>query len=204
MATLNATNLKHASSGSNNIVLASDGSTTISNLSGGVGKILQVVSVFKGTRFTTSSESWTDITDLSIAITPSATSSKILVMCSMGMAGVRTNTGDFGNGIRVMRDIGGAGYSNNNKLNGASDGSRDRICFKGHGWSYNNDHMPGGVGFNGVDDPNTTSQVTYKIQVQCQSSSYAFFLNGNTTNANNASIAQSRGMTSLIAMEISG
>ena len=43
MATLNATNLKHSSSGSNNIVLGSDGSTTISNLSGGVGKILQVL-----------------------------------------------------------------------------------------------------------------------------------------------------------------
>ena len=41
MATLNATNLKHASSSSNNIVLASDGSTTISNLSK-AGKILQV------------------------------------------------------------------------------------------------------------------------------------------------------------------
>ena len=180
-----------------------DGIIQSADFAAGVrGKILQVVSVFKGSRFTTNSESWTDITDLSIAITPSATSSKILVMCSMGMAGVRTNTGDFGNGIRVMRDIGGAGYSNNNKLNGASDGSRDRICFKGHGWSYNNDHMPGGVGFNGVDDPSTTSQVTYKVQVQCQSSSYAFFLNGNTSNVNNSSIAQSRGMTSLIAMEV--
>ena len=42
MATLNATNLKHASSSSNNIVLASDGSTTISNLSN-AGKILQVL-----------------------------------------------------------------------------------------------------------------------------------------------------------------
>ena len=31
-----------------------------------------------------------------------------------------------------MRDIGGAGYSNDNKLNGASDGSRDRIAFKGN------------------------------------------------------------------------
>ena len=34
MATLNATNLKHASSGSNNIVLAADGSTTISKSGG--------------------------------------------------------------------------------------------------------------------------------------------------------------------------
>ena len=42
MATLSTTNIKHASSGSNNIVLAADGSTTISNLSN-AGKILQVV-----------------------------------------------------------------------------------------------------------------------------------------------------------------
>ena len=122
----------------------------------------------------------------------------------MGAAGTRINNGDFGNGIRVMRDIGGGGYSNDNKLNGAADGSRDRITFKGHGWSYNNDHMPGGVGFTGVDDPNTTSAVTYKVQVVCQSSSYAFFLNRNSTNGNNSSIAQARSMTSLIAMEIGG
>jgi len=47
MATLNATNLKHASSGSNNIVLAADGSTTISNLSD-AGKLLQVVNTQTG------------------------------------------------------------------------------------------------------------------------------------------------------------
>ena len=168
------------------------------------GKILQVVNVFKGDGFTTNSTSFTDITGLSISITPSSTSSKIMLSCSMGAAGTRINNGDFGNGIRVMRDIGGGGYSNDNKLNGAADGSRDRITFKGHGWSYNNDHMPGGVGFTGVDDPNTTSAVTYKVQVVCQSSSYAFFLNRNSTNGNNSSIAQARSMTSLIAMEIGG
>ena len=168
------------------------------------GKILQVVNVFKGDGFTTNSTSFTDITGLSISITPSSTSSKIMLSCSMGAAGTRINNGDYGNGIRVMRDIGGGGYSNNNKLNGAADGSRDRITFKGHGWSYNNDHMPGGVGFTGVDDPNTTSAVTYKVQVVCQSSSYAFFLNRNSTNADNSSIAQARSQTSLIAMEIGG
>ena len=64
--------------------------------------------------------------------------------------------------------------------------------------------MPGGVGFTGVDDPNTTSVVTYKVQVVCQSTSYAFFLNRNSTNGNNSSIAQARSQTSLIAMEIGG
>jgi|TARA_R100001510_G_scaffold34310_1_gene30792 hypothetical protein len=194
--------IRNSSAGSDGITLSSDGKVAFPNTS--TGKILQAVNVFKGNRFTTSSTSWTDITDLSISITPSATSSKILLMCSMGAAGVNKSNLDYGNGIRVMRDIGGAGYSNDNKLNGATDGNRDRITFKGHGWAYNNDHMPGGVGFNGVDDPSTTSAVTYKVQVICQSSSYAFVLNGNITSGNNSSIAQGRSMTSLIAMEIAG
>jgi len=180
------------------------GDSTSIDSGGSLGKILQTASVFKGNRFTTNSESWTDISGLSISLTPSATSSKILIMCSMGAAGTRINNGDYGNGIRVLRDIGGGGYTNANKLNGAQESNRDRITFKGHGWSYNSDHMPGGVGFTGVDDPNTTSAVTYKVQIQCQSSSYAFFLNGNTTDGDNSSIAQARSMSSLIAMEVAG
>ena len=180
------------------------GDSTSIDSGGSLGKILQTVSVFKGTRYTTTNTSWTDIADLSISLTPSATSSKILVMCSMGAAGTQQNNLDYGNGIRVLRDIGGGGYTNAHKLNGSADGNRDRITYKGAGWAYNNDHMPGGLGFVGVDDPSTTSQVTYKIQVICQSSSYRFVLNGNTTDGNNSSIAQARSMSSLIAMEVAG
>ena len=46
------------------------------------GKVLQVVSTAKTDTFSTSSTSFTDITGLSVAITPSATSSKILVFLS--------------------------------------------------------------------------------------------------------------------------
>ena len=76
MATLNATNLKHASSGSNNIVLAADGSTTISNLSGGVGKILQLVTNEKGDTVSISGQnnsgSFADVTNINITITPTS------------------------------------------------------------------------------------------------------------------------------------
>ena len=170
----------------------------------GSGAILQVHHVFKGNRFTTTSTSWTDITDLSISITPNSSSNKIIVTCHMGAAGTKQSNGDHGQGIRVMRDIGGAGYSNDNKLNGASDGSRDRIAFKGNGWAFNDDHMPGGVGFSGVDDPNTTSAVTYKVQVSCQSSSHPFILNGNYNDSNDGQIYNARSFTSLIAMEFGG
>jgi len=73
-ATLNTTNIKHGSSSSNNIVLASDGSTAIS------GHVLKVESTTKTDIFSSSAvQTWTDITGLSVNITPSAASSKILI-----------------------------------------------------------------------------------------------------------------------------
>ena len=71
MSTIATTNIKHASSSLNNIVLNSDGSTTIANASG-AGKILQVVSTFKDNSFSLTSTSYVDITGLSAAITPSS------------------------------------------------------------------------------------------------------------------------------------
>ena len=78
MATLNTTNIKHASSGSNNIVLASDGSTTISNLSN-AGKILQVKSATKMDQQTSTSSAWIDITGLSLDMALTSSGNKILM-----------------------------------------------------------------------------------------------------------------------------
>jgi hypothetical protein len=58
-----------------NSVEVFDGSTF-----GPIGKILQVVSTTKTDVFTTSSGSFTDITGLSVSITPSSTSSKVLIL----------------------------------------------------------------------------------------------------------------------------
>ena len=87
MATLNATNLKHASSSSNNIVLASDGSTTISGnatCSGtatgfGGGKILQVVSTTRTDTFSASITESQYANALSVTIDNVASGSKIFV-----------------------------------------------------------------------------------------------------------------------------
>lgn len=161
------------------------------------GGIIQVVSTFYGDRFTSSSQSWVDITNFNVSITPSSSSNKIYLTCCMGAAGVRQSNGDHGNGIRVLRN-----GSDNNKLNGPSAGSRKRATYKGAGWSYNSDHMPGGVGFCGLDDPATTSAVTYQLQVWCQSSSYAFHLNRPPNNGDGSQIYQSAMMSSLTVMEV--
>ena len=120
----------------------------------------------------------------------------------MGAAGVRQSNLDHGNAIRVMRSIGGGSYSDNNKLNGPSAGSRPRATYKGSSMSYNSDHLPGGFGFCGLDDPATTSAVTYKLQVWPQSSNYPFHLNRSPNNSNTSNSYHSAMMSSLTVMEV--
>ena len=87
MATLNTTNIKHASSSSNNIVLASDGKVTFPQ---NTGNILQVVSTTKQDVFSiqgvNSGGSYAAITGLSAAIPPSSSSNKIFITCSLAVA----------------------------------------------------------------------------------------------------------------------
>ena len=170
---------------------------------GGGGGIIQVVSAYKGDFFSTSSTTFVDITGLSATITPKFSTSKILVQCCMGAAGVRQNNNDHGNAIRTMRSIGGGGFSSTNKLNGLPDGNRLGLTYKGAAISYNADHLPGGFGFVGLDDPATTSAVVYKLQVACQSTSYPFSLNRSNGNSNSSNIYHATFMSSLILMEVS-
>ena len=151
MATLNATNLKHASSGSNNIVLAADGSTTISNLSGGVGKILQVKQTFKNDTASTNSGSFADISGFTVSITPSATSSKILYTGSLYLG----FTGAEGN-FRLTRTVGGTATEVGNASVVADDA--DGAFAIGGGSQYTV------ATFSFLDSPNTTSAITYGIK----------------------------------------
>ena len=163
------------------------------------GSILQVVSTYKGDHFQTNSTSWTDITGMSCSITPSNSGNKILVWACFGGCSTRQSNMDHGHGIRTLRN-----NSNANKCNGTVAGSRDISSFKGVGWSYNADHNPGGLGFHALDDPSSTSQLTYKLQVKCQESGYRFTLNGPDNNGNTAYVYAARQMSSLTLMEVSG
>ena len=111
------------------------------------GKVLQVVNAHTGTQVTSNSATYTDTT-LSASITPSATSSKILVLVqqSFGKSGADT----YGN-IRVYRDsteIGGTiparsiGY---NQLSGAN-------------------YIGIGLAYSYQDSPSSTSSLAYKTQ----------------------------------------
>ena len=127
---------------------------TSSAVQASAGKVLQVVSTTKTDTFSTTSTSYVDVTGLSVSITPSSATSKILVIASLsggesagwGFQLVRGSTaiciGDSGGGSR-MQGTGGVSTRDTNGLNNPSA--------------------------NFLDSPATTSATTYKVQMYAPS-----------------------------------
>lgn len=138
--------------GTNNQVLTADSSTATglkwaTPSAGGGGKVLQVVSASTSTDTTIASTSWTD-TGLSATITPSSTSSRILVLVSQYATTTRS-ANDQGGYARLDR-AGTVIYADNGgefTIGGASS-----LAF---GFSFS---------FTYLDSPSTTSAITYKTQ----------------------------------------
>lgn len=155
--------------------------------------LVQTVWNLKNDRFSINSGSWNDITGFSCSITPKFSSSRILVQISMGACGTDQNNFDHGQAHRILRN------GSECDIRGESTGSRERVAMQGSGWSYNGDHNAGGVGIIGVDYPNTTSSVTYKLQVRCQSRQ--FVMNGCPNNSNTSNVYHVRSCSSIILTE---
>ena len=115
------------------------------------GSVLQVVSVNKVNAFTTTSSSPVDVTGLSVNITPSSASSKILVLAQI-YGGSDVSTGFYVNLVRnsTNLNIGTAGSGVGNSTAGSYFAS-------GSYWSTSP------IIF--LDSPATTSSTTYKIQL---------------------------------------
>ena len=149
----------------------------------GAGKVLQVVQNTQGDALSTTSTSWTDM-GWDRAITPSATSSKILVFGTLMMAS--GNHGMF----RCMRatTVIGAGNS--------ASGSRQNVS--GYANCDGNTCRPQPFCF--LDSPSSTSSLTYKFQWIVNSSTT--YLN-RTPNDTDAAYG-SRSLSTLTLMEIAG
>ena len=153
----------------------------------GAFRVLQVVSTEKTDTFTTSSTSFTDVTGLTVSITPSATSSKILVIGSI-TASNDQNVVD--GGVRLAR--GGTGI-----LVGAAAGSRSQGMYLG-GLATASGTLTYGMSV--LDSPATTSATTYSFQVR-NNSAGTFYVNRSKNDTDNAS--HYRSASSITVMEIS-
>lgn len=119
------------------------------------GSVLQVISTTKTDTFSTTSTSFVDITGLSVNITPSSTSSRILVLAFLTTSGSSASQQAF---VRLLRDSTAV-------LVGDSAGSRIRATTAGRN-SDNADSR--NQSFTFVDSPSTTSSTTYKVQLAVQ------------------------------------
>jgi hypothetical protein len=119
-----------------------------------LGTVLQVLSSsFTSTQAITGSSVWTDISTLSVSITPTSSSSKFLIFGSVYVDG--TNNTYF----RFVRDSTAIGI-------GDASGGVYRVTM-GNGfvgsWSGNSSQFMGFSNFH-LDSPATASAITYKIQ----------------------------------------
>ena len=130
--------------------------------SGSSGGIIQVRSVTKTDTFQTTSSSFTDITGLSVSITPQSSSNKILILVHLTGDGRSTQARA---NFRLMR-------GSTAICIGDAAGNRPRSTFGIY--RPNDDHTPGNASLTFLDSPATTSSLTYKMQTE----------NGNATGDN--------------------
>ena len=115
-----------------------------------VGKIGQVLQSETNSQTTVSSTTYASIS-LSQAITPSATSSKVLVMGYVKFSIGTTNT-DRGFGLRIRRDTTAIQSSG--------------TFYDGYHKSTNSDFIDGGrFPFMYIDSPSSTSAITYSVRL---------------------------------------
>ena len=148
-------------------------SGTVSGAGG--GKIGQVLNVANGSSSNTSATSYSDQAGATINITPTATSSKILVHYSFGGWYV-SNTSNMGH-INLVQVIGG---SASNVVTPAHNTSS--AFFQG---KVSSGQQGGGGTLSFLASPNTTSEVTYKIQIKSDNTGMNFSCNKNSAHQQN-------------------
>ena len=161
-----------------------------SHIKGG-GKVGQVVSTTKTDTFTSNSQTFTDVTGMSVAITPSASSSKVLVFAKVSCGQASGNNLM----VKLLRDstdilVGDA----------ASNRIRTSAVVYSHssinaGPIYGQTEVP----ILYLDSPSSTSELTYKIQFK-QGEDLTGALNASADDSDNAS--RPRTASTITVMEV--
>ena len=131
--------------------------------SGSNGGIIQVKQTIKKNVFTTSQgvgSGYTDLTGLSVAITPSSNSNKILVVTQI-------YNGAANNAVNFFRLLRGSTFIE--QPSGTSSGTN----YNAHDFSYYDANYQDSTAFSILDSPATTSETTYKIQMAVTSGTSA-------------------------------
>jgi hypothetical protein len=152
----------------------------------GASFVKQVVTAVKTDVFTGSGTTFVDVTGLNLSITPSSTSSRIILYLGVGVIG---NATDQSAVLRLLRDSTVLSQAN-------SFGSRIRgVGGSRHQGAFSPTPGPSVIV---VDTPNTTSATTYKAQM---AGSSAYSINRPQSSTDNTTYPL--GISSLVAIELS-
>ena len=154
------------------------------------GSVLQVAQTLFTTSFSTSSNSMTDVTGMSLSITPKSASSKILLITSMSTS---KSTSSYAVAFQWVR-------------NGTAVGI-GTLGTTGPNYSFSNTQYGGNtinnVNFSYLDAPATASAITYKLQVRIENTGGTWSLNNNPNYLNNGTDVYHGAYTStLTAIEV--
>ena len=137
------------------------------------GKVLQVVSAHKSDVASSTSTSYADITGLSVNITPSSSSNKILITYGLNVSNVETDRNDF---VRLMRGT-------------------VAIADPSHYFRQQNNSVMPNLSSNYLDSPSTTSSLTYHLEWKAESGTVYLNRRGGDSTV--------RGASTITVMEIS-
>ena len=171
--------LQRLAIGSNGNVLtvdtSVDGKIKWAAPAGGGGKVLQVVQATYATETNIATTTWTD-SGLSATITPSAATSKILVMIAtpFGTDVASGSTGEIGAGFRILR---GSTFI----FGDAAASAGYTYGYYSYAASASSFTFMGQLAASYLDSPSTTSATTYKIQGSALSGKRCRFFNNNNT-----------------------
>ena len=155
--------------------------TTPSNITVSSGKVLQVVSIPKTDTFSTDSTSFTDITGLAATITPTSATSEIFIIVNFSTSNSGTSSLNVFNLVRDSTNI--SQPATTPTYNG-SFGNYHAVA---------DNIMP--TSFTFLDDPETTSATTYKLQMRT---------NAGTVTINRRNSADAAFTSTITLMEIAG
>ena len=172
-----------ASSGNTRVLTLPD----THNLTLGAGKILQIVQATSDSKVSTTSSSYVD-TPLSQAITPTATSSKILIRFKISAS---TNNGTNLIAFQIVRG--------STAIGNGSQGSSRRFCHSAFRGQFSDSHPHAVISGEFLDSPSTTSATTYKIQFQVDGAT-GFI---NRDNTDNDGVNYPSPLSTLTLMEVS-
>lgn len=167
------------------------------------GAILQVVfAQKKDTQSISATGGIVEISGLSASITPTTTSSRILIQTYVMIA--TSNGASLASGLLIYRD--------GSNLTGAvadAAGSRPQVWLRNDSYvgmssigTFNTDHGPNTFSGFYVDSPASTSSLTYSIRFRPQTNSANFVVNRSQNDSNINDMWGSRATSGLILMEI--